>query len=152
MMEIDETFYFRPLYPSSDNRIPDPWSFQVQSPQPASLTPTSIEFSDEASSRYNGFADPFVDKIPSEEPVDNDQTADVEMPRSTRTIRHYLPATLCYGQHANVLERINMGPDAAQRAANIYFPFASKEEWELAKFLSGALTQTQIDQFLKMQW
>ncbi|KAG1889891.1 hypothetical protein F4604DRAFT_1673420 [Suillus subluteus] len=34
----------------------------------------------------------------------------------------------------------------------MYYPFANREEWELAKFLSDNLNQGQITQFLKLLW
>ncbi|KAG1867751.1 hypothetical protein F4604DRAFT_1881626 [Suillus subluteus] len=35
---------------------------------------------------------------------------------------------------------------------NVYYPFAGREEWELAKFLSDNLNQGQITRFLKLLW
>ncbi|KAG2155027.1 uncharacterized protein EDB93DRAFT_1239317 [Suillus bovinus] len=35
---------------------------------------------------------------------------------------------------------------------NVYYPFADREEWKLAKFLSDNLNQGQITQFLKLLW
>ncbi|KAG1906459.1 uncharacterized protein F5891DRAFT_1125401 [Suillus fuscotomentosus] len=40
----------------------------------------------------------------------------------------------------------------AHRAHNVYYPFADREEWELAKFLSDNLNQGQITRFLKLLW
>ncbi|KAG2115294.1 uncharacterized protein F5147DRAFT_743744 [Suillus discolor] len=40
----------------------------------------------------------------------------------------------------------------AHRAHNMYYPFADREEWELAKFLSDNLNQGQITRFLKLLW
>jgi hypothetical protein len=38
------------------------------------------------------------------------------------------------------------------RKENIYYPFASESEWELARWLSsGALSQKDINQYLRLQ-
>jgi hypothetical protein len=42
--------------------------------------------------------------------------------------------------------------NAYQRQNNIYYPFSERKEWELGKFLSETLTQSQIDRYLKLQW
>ncbi|KAG2355692.1 hypothetical protein BDR07DRAFT_1453684 [Suillus spraguei] len=40
----------------------------------------------------------------------------------------------------------------AHHIHNMYYPFADREEWELAKFLSENLNQGQITRFLKLLW
>ena len=35
---------------------------------------------------------------------------------------------------------------------NPYFPFVDRDEWELGKFLHAHLTQTQVNDFLKLRW
>ncbi|KAG0706602.1 hypothetical protein DFH29DRAFT_980278 [Suillus ampliporus] len=40
----------------------------------------------------------------------------------------------------------------SQRTVNPWYPFDGPGEWSLTKFLVENLTQTQIDQFLKLEW
>ncbi|KAI6130294.1 hypothetical protein EDD16DRAFT_1689659 [Pisolithus croceorrhizus] len=42
--------------------------------------------------------------------------------------------------------------DDLSEKKNPYFPFSSRDEWELGKFLYRNLTQGQINDFLKLQW
>ena len=35
---------------------------------------------------------------------------------------------------------------------NLYFLFVDRDEWELGKFLHVHLTQTQVNDFLKLRW
>ena len=39
-----------------------------------------------------------------------------------------------------------------ERQENSYYPFSSKDEWELGKFLLDNFPQSQIDTFLKLEW
>ena len=38
------------------------------------------------------------------------------------------------------------------RQKNLYYPFADRGEWELAKFLCENLNRGQIARFLKLEW
>ncbi|KAH8999792.1 hypothetical protein EDB86DRAFT_3063873 [Lactarius hatsudake] len=43
--------------------------------------------------------------------------------------------------------------DSHRRATNLYYPFQSREEWGLARFLArSSLSQSEIDEFLKLEW
>lgn len=72
--------------------------------------------------------------------------------RSGRTTTYLVPPTITYGKQPNTLERMDADEHSSKRMGNTFFPFASKEEWDLAKFLSETLTQTEIDRFLKLRW
>ncbi|KAG1874853.1 hypothetical protein F4604DRAFT_1880763 [Suillus subluteus] len=52
----------------------------------------------------------------------------------------------------NTFERMKAHDYEAHRTHNVYYPFAGREEWELAKFLSDNLNQGQITRFLKLLW
>ncbi|KAI6163167.1 hypothetical protein EDD17DRAFT_1776327 [Pisolithus thermaeus] len=52
----------------------------------------------------------------------------------------------------NTLERMRLDEHEPKRKKNPYFPFSSRDEWELGKFLYRNLTQGQINDFLKLQW
>ncbi|KAI5988373.1 hypothetical protein EDD15DRAFT_2172578, partial [Pisolithus albus] len=53
----------------------------------------------------------------------------------------------------NLLQRMEMDQYASIRnSENVYFPFASRSEWELADWLSsGALSQKEIDAYLRLE-
>ncbi|KAG2335684.1 hypothetical protein BDR05DRAFT_978916 [Suillus weaverae] len=52
----------------------------------------------------------------------------------------------------NTFEHMKAHDYKCHRTHNLYYPFANREEWELAKFLSDNLNQGQITQFLKLLW
>ncbi|KAG1753235.1 hypothetical protein EDB19DRAFT_1892662 [Suillus lakei] len=52
----------------------------------------------------------------------------------------------------DAFEAGNSGSVQFSLAVNPWYPFDGPGEWSLAKFLVKNLTQTQIDQFLKLEW
>lgn len=106
----------------------------------------------------NDYQDPSDETIPPEVPVaagdsDNDVTMSDPFENLTRhRVQHFTPPTDTYGRAPNTLEIMDLDAAAVHRTNNVFYPFGSKEEWELAKFLSTSLTQTQQDQFLKLDW
>lgn len=86
-------------------------------------------------------------------PLSSEPGTPVLLPPSSRT-RIYHPNSS--GQREpgglNHLERMNRDMHADLREENVYYPFASESEWELAKWLSsGALSQKEINQYLRLQ-
>ncbi|KAH9018763.1 hypothetical protein EDB85DRAFT_2075891 [Lactarius pseudohatsudake] len=62
-------------------------------------------------------------------------------------------SSFIYGQKPNTLERTAGDSFAHRRAINPYYPFQSREEWGLARFLArSSLSQSEIDEFLKLEW
>ncbi|KAH7903179.1 hypothetical protein BJ138DRAFT_1021044, partial [Hygrophoropsis aurantiaca] len=57
-----------------------------------------------------------------------------------------------YGTGANTLQRMQDNPFKTQRAINMYYPFLSRADWSLGRFLTENLTQSQINQFLALPW
>ncbi|KAG2346736.1 hypothetical protein BDR05DRAFT_997143 [Suillus weaverae] len=51
-----------------------------------------------------------------------------------------------------MLDKLEDDQYAHQRKINPYYPFHDEGEWELGKFLTENLTQTQITKFLKLKW
>ncbi|KAI6152665.1 hypothetical protein BKA82DRAFT_3973610 [Pisolithus tinctorius] len=51
----------------------------------------------------------------------------------------------------NTLEHMKLNEFEPDRKENPYFPFSSKDEWELGKFLYRNLSQMQINDYLKLQ-
>ncbi|KAI6009745.1 hypothetical protein PISMIDRAFT_117447 [Pisolithus microcarpus 441] len=57
-----------------------------------------------------------------------------------------------YGRSKNTLEHIQDDWYERNRETNIHWPFQSRAEWRLGKFLAENLTQAQINAFLKLDW
>ena len=61
-------------------------------------------------------------------------------------------ASWTFGKGKTFLEEFNTDPHAAARGDNLYYPFASKEEWELASFLLlSGLSMASITKFLSLK-
>ena len=57
-----------------------------------------------------------------------------------------------FGRVPNTFEQMNDGPFKQEQDVNPYYPFRSRGEWSLAKFLVENLTQIQIKKFLALLW
>jgi hypothetical protein len=56
------------------------------------------------------------------------------------------------GRGQTFRDRFNMDAYAAHRKENIYYPFASLQDWELGSFLlCSSLSMAAIDQFLGLE-
>lgn len=72
---------------------------------------------------------------------------------NTPAVEYHPRSSFIYGQGANTFERIQGDSLAQRREANPHYPFQGREEWELARFLArSSLSQTEIDDFLKLGW
>ncbi|KAJ3515847.1 hypothetical protein NLJ89_g1501 [Agrocybe chaxingu] len=64
----------------------------------------------------------------------------------------YPHASTTFGQGETFMDLFNSDEHAGKRQENIYYPFASKAEWELASYLlRSGLSMTAIDNFLKLE-
>ncbi|KIJ07862.1 hypothetical protein PAXINDRAFT_18973 [Paxillus involutus ATCC 200175] len=60
-------------------------------------------------------------------------------------------ATKVYQAGETFLDRFNLDTCAPQCGNNIYYPFASRVEWDMAKYLlCSSLSMAKIDEFLKL--
>ncbi|KAG1720320.1 hypothetical protein EDD22DRAFT_962866 [Suillus occidentalis] len=74
-------------------------------------------------------------------------------PGEERTACYHANSGCIYGfDQPNTFERMKAHDYEAHCTQNVYYPFADREEWELAKFLSDNLNQGQITRFLKLLW
>ncbi|KAH8983937.1 hypothetical protein EDB92DRAFT_1936602 [Lactarius akahatsu] len=72
---------------------------------------------------------------------------------NTTTTEYHSHSSFIYGQKANTFERIAGDRFAHRRVNNPYYPFQGHEEWGLARFLTrSSLSQSEIDEFLKLEW
>ena len=71
---------------------------------------------------------------------------------SVKKVHHPCPPA-DFGAGANLLQTMEEDQYEAFRKDNIFYPFASRAEWELASWLSqGALSQKAIDMFLRLEY
>lgn len=73
-------------------------------------------------------------------------------PKITGSFQYHPSSGHLYGRQPNTLEKMDADENTHRRKNNIFYPFESGKEWELGKFLSEVLTQSQIDRYLKLQW
>jgi hypothetical protein len=67
-------------------------------------------------------------------------------------VEHFEGAVKIYQRGQTFQDRFNMDAYAAHRKENIYYPFASLQEWELGSFLlCSSLSMAAIDQFLGLE-
>ena len=64
----------------------------------------------------------------------------------------FLGSSKVFGKGETYLDLFNEDEYAGARQTNLYYPFATQPEWELASFLlKSDLSRVAIDQFLKLQ-
>jgi len=67
-------------------------------------------------------------------------------------VERYPGAACTTGKGPTFMELFDIDQFATKRTKNLYYPFASEEEWDLATFLvKSKLSMTAIDKFLKLQ-
>lgn len=69
---------------------------------------------------------------------------------------HPKPSEATQGYGYNLLQNIDQFDDLAQQrndSDNMYYPFASRAEWQLARWLSTtSLPQSEVNNFLHLDW
>jgi hypothetical protein len=64
----------------------------------------------------------------------------------------YPGAADIYGRGQTFMDRFNADVYAQHRESNVYYPFASKQDWEIANFLErSSLSMAAIDKFLSLE-
>lgn len=81
--------------------------------------------------------------------IAQDITPDPETATEVSDQYHGSAKILAAGQ--SFMDRFDQDPYAAERQENLYYPFSSKDEWEMASFLlRSGLSMKDIDEFLKL--
>ncbi|KIK92887.1 hypothetical protein PAXRUDRAFT_146340 [Paxillus rubicundulus Ve08.2h10] len=57
-----------------------------------------------------------------------------------------------YGKGATLFDKMKANQHKRCQDHVVYYPFADNGEWKLAKFLAKHLTQTAINEFLRLKW
>lgn len=88
---------------------------------------------------------PFIaDDFPSDIPAHHSQFKD-------HHIEVYPGAARTYGRGPTFMDEFDGDEHAAMREQNLYYPWASRPEWELASFLlRSSLSMAAVDQFLSL--
>ena len=74
------------------------------------------------------------------------------LPASNAVVDKFQEAGWTFGKGKTFLDEFNTDPHAAARGDNLYYPFALKEEWELASFLLlSGLSMASITKFLSLK-
>jgi hypothetical protein len=77
---------------------------------------------------------------------------DVQNVDSGPFIQEYVGAAREYGRGMTFLQRFDSDQHAQARKKNLYYPFTSRDEWELAAFLLRSdLSLASIDLFLSLK-
>lgn len=69
-----------------------------------------------------------------------------------RVVDHYGGAAKTYGPGHTFMDRFDSDLHAKHRDANLYYPFSSRQDWEIGNFLErSSLSMSAIDEFLKLE-
>jgi hypothetical protein len=93
---------------------------------------------------------------PAQESMDVDppfiESFDGTSPDGGPFVEKYEGAAEVYGAGVTFMSEFNRDQYAVERVENIYYPFASRDEWELAAFLlQSDLSMRSIDSFLSLK-
>ena len=69
-----------------------------------------------------------------------------------QTAQYHPRSGVVYGRGENLFEKMQKAPYMTEREINVHYPFKSRAEWSLARFLVENFTQSQIDKFLSLPW
>jgi hypothetical protein len=68
------------------------------------------------------------------------------------TIDLFPGAAEVFGRGTTFLDRFDLDKYSEERKANLFYPFASKQDWEVASWLSrSGLSMASIDKFLSLE-
>src|ERR1700730_10009097 len=95
---------------------------------------------------------PSLHPVADASPVATSPVPTTSTSTSTRRIYHPRPP-VDFGLGAKLLQAMDQDQHAEYRKENLFYPFASCAEWELASWLSdGSLSQKMIHQFLRLEY
>lgn len=92
------------------------------------------------------------DHIMQDHPDEDAISSNQLMSESGEVVDQYPGAAETYGPGQTFMDRFDADPYAQHRKANLYYPFASKQDWEIGAFLERSrLSMTAIDEFLSLE-
>ena len=114
--------------------------------------PTISESEDMGQQTYEplDFMDTAEEYIVSSLPASTSQNS--EERRNPFNIKKHPTSGSVYGCGETFMDQCNNDKFSERRQGNIYYPFASRDEWELASFLlRSRLSMAALDRFLKLE-
>lgn len=96
----------------------------------------------------------YDEDMPMEEYDDEDTSMDIDEPDAFKSCREEYPGAAEITDEAgeSFQGKISSDEHAEKRADNIYYPFATSAEWQLASFLSqSSLSVAETDEFLRLE-
>jgi len=71
---------------------------------------------------------------------------------STPPTEVYMGAAKIYGQGKSFMDQFDAHEHAHHRSDNLFYPFASKQDWEIASWLCRSnLSMNSVDEFLSLE-
>jgi hypothetical protein len=67
-------------------------------------------------------------------------------------VQYHSRSGYTFGKAPNVLQQLQADQYEIYRAANTYWPFKDRADWELGKFLVETMNHSQINKFLNLDW
>lgn len=88
-----------------------------------------------------------------QESREGEDMGDLESTESAGPCRDVFPdAAKVFGKGSTFMDRFDDDENASMREDNLFYPFASREDWELASWLSrSSLSMASIDSFLSLE-
>ena len=78
---------------------------------------------------------------------------DLSIRNSTPVREDYLGAACTHGSGTSFMNDFDLDRFSDLRKTNLYYPFASRQDWQLGFFLlSSGMSMARIDQFLRLEW
>lgn len=103
---------------------------------------------------YESFPDDPADPLIPECTLNTPQSPSPTPPHRQSIIQRieFSGAAKIYGRAKTFMDKFNNDRYSGFRTTNLYYPFAGKDEWELASFLlSSGLSMRKIDDFLRLK-
>lgn len=112
-------------------------------------TPQGTPALEESTHPLEGFS--VSGHVPHDELLPNEGTESIAGSDPQTIIEHFPGAATSFGLGTTFLDLFNEDPYASQRVHNLYFPFKSKDEWQLVRFLLRCrLTMQEVDEFVNL--
>jgi hypothetical protein len=104
-------------------------------------------------SSSESIAFPELGSLPEPASMDTDELMDAPDPNDNPFFTEFYPgASSAYGIGPTFMDIFDKAEHSEERKQFLYYPFASKDEWELASFLlRSGLSMSAIDKFFKLK-
>jgi hypothetical protein len=102
--------------------------------------------------RSDGASSPIIDKSRSPTPMATDEDPTSSPSNSTFFTEFYPGASKMFGSGPTFMDNFDNDKFSKERQVHSHYPFASKDEWQMASFLlRSGLSMAALDQFFKLE-